>query len=439
MSEEEDEDPTPLKSLLKKTSPKTRPKKHNRRFQSEPPSMSALFPQDSSGSGGGLEEEAEGHLLRVLEERRARANKKETDWDASVEGERPPLRRVSFQGAAMFSPATTIEHEHEDKGEDVHAAARLRFQNLAMKVRAMQTSSKRNLNVESSPEQQPQASHAPGRGLEPTQEEQEEETDVFEGVGGVETQIGESAFSQADTNTDMVISAAFAVDENFKQDDETASILSESVYSEGSSEYAGNIDEMLPLTGSGRAPTQGGWFGRRRRKAIRRKWHRTKKRCMKSLRRTCRCHRYWFADILHPVSLGRSILRFLTSSFFARLGFPSLVAAFVLFYLLYNPSIDIIGNATISWWLLFITRQTLTLQLAIATQCVVIDGLALKSRYAVKLLSPLLTLCVISSKGWPFLSACKCPGSILFARFILCTNTCDTLSLGTMGYDSSSW
>lgn len=398
MSEEDNKDPEPLKSVLQKSSRKSRHKRHHgRRFQSEPPAMNTLFPPPG-GTGSGLEEEAEGHLLRVLEERRARATSKDADWDPSVEGEQPPLRRVTFDGAAMFSPYSTTE-QGENNEEDVHAAARLRFQNLAMKVRAMH--SRRSLNVDSS--EGPEANQP--RGNDPTTKQgQDEETDVFQGVGGVGTQIGQSVFSQADTNTDMVISAAMAVVENYNQDDETGSVLSESVYSDaGSTEYVGNDGELLPLTG--RPSTQGDW--RRRTKAVRRKWRKRKKRCMKTIQRTCRCHRYWFAEIMHPVSLGKSFFRFLTSSFFAKLGFPSLVTAFILFYYLQNPSLDFIGAATISWWLVFIARQTLTWQLAIVTECIVIDGLALKSRYPVKLLSPLLTLCVISSKGWPFLSTSK--------------------------------
>ena len=200
------------------------------------------------------------------------------------------------------------------------------------------------------------------------------------------------------------------MNENYEQDDDTASVLSGSVYSdEGTAEQSATDDERLPLTGSGRPLQPGGWFGGAAARRHRRKrWRRRKKRCLKKLHRMCRCHRFWFSDILHPVSLMKAISQFLTSSAFARFGFLSLMTAFILFYFLRNPSLDFIGDATISWWLVFIARQTLTLQLAIISQSVVIDGLALKSRYVVKILSPLLTLCIVSSKGWPFLCTCKC-------------------------------
>lgn len=382
----------------KKEKPKPKRRDH-RRFRSEPPTTSALFGprHQSGGDAGGLEEEAESHLLRVLEERKARAQAHDVDWKPSVEGERPPLRRVSFQaGSKIFTPEET---EH-DPNEDAHQLARNRFKMLAMKIHTMK--SNRNLGMDS-----------PGR-PETVHEEHEPDgtdVDVFEGVGGTEAQVGISAFSQADTNTDNVIGAAIAVAENYRrEDDDTLSVASDSVYSEVSD--TGTDQEMLPLTGTSR-PTQqqGGWFGfsaaaRRKR---RRWWRKRKKKLYRCLRRTCRRDRFWFGEVLHPVSLLKAIGRFLARSWFTRLGVPCLFAAFVLFYFLRNPSLDFMGKSTISWWFVFITRQSLTFQLAIISQSIVIDAFALKSRHAVKMFSPLLTLCVISSRGWPFIAACKFP------------------------------
>ena len=69
--------------------------------KSEPSKM--LQPLDVSNL---LEEEAEEHLLRVFEKGRARAAPSDKVWDASVEGERPPLRRVTKEGAHVFSSGT---------------------------------------------------------------------------------------------------------------------------------------------------------------------------------------------------------------------------------------------------------------------------------------------------------------------------------------------
>lgn len=409
------------------SSSKHKHKKH-KRFQSEPPDPTTLFP-----STGGLEEEAEGYLVRILEERRARAKAHDDDWDASVEGERPPLRRVSFKGAAVFTPEST---QHEN-AEDVHVAARQRFRSLAMKVRDMQ--SQHRLDV------QPSNGHEHGI---PTIPEHPQEkvggNAVFEGVGGEDKRIGESAFSQADTNTDKVIMAAMAVNENYYKDDDTASIASSSGFSEAPTE--GTDEEMLPLTGTGEPSQRRGWFRgsaerRRRRKAARKKWRKRRRHCMRKLHKVCRCDRYWFSDLLHPAVIGRSTVQFITASWFTKLGFPSLMAAIVFFYFLRNPSLDFIGQATLSWWLVFVARQTLTLQLAIISERIFIDGFALKSRYAVNIFSPLLTLCVISSKGWPFLFVGKWR---VVALLVGCTrreysrHMRRIVSVGPLGHDSSS-
>lgn len=346
-----------------------------------------------------MEDEAETQLLRVLEERRARANVNATDWNASVEGETPPLRRVSFQGTSVFA----APEKKETTSEEQHRLARQRFQKLVLHVRDM--NSQKSLNVESS-ERRPAVEHTR---IATVAEEEEDGTNVFEGVGGMETELGKSAFAQGDTNTDKVISAALAVDENYNQDDETASVMSDSVYSEGSD--IGTAEE-LPLLAGDSASRRASVISRRQ---GRRKWHKRRKRCLKFLHRTCRCHRYWFAPVLHPAQLAKALKTFLTASWFVRLGLPCLVTAFVMFYSLHNPSLDVIEQATLSWWFVFVTRQTLTLQLAIITQSIVIDGFALRSRYAVSIFSPLLTLCVISSKGWPFIFTCEYPSCILLA------------------------
>ena len=163
---------------------------------------------------------------------------------------------------------------------------------------------------------------------------------------------------------------------------------------------------------------------------------------MKFLRRTCRCHRYWFAPVLHPVQLAKALKTFLTTSWFVRLGLPCLFIAFVMFYSLHNPSLDVIEQATLSWWFVFVARQTLTLQLAIITQSIVIDGFALRSRYAVHIFSPLLTLVVISSKGWPFILTCEYPSLLCLLAstvFVKCSNAKVVFlcSVGHLGLDSA--
>jgi hypothetical protein len=59
-------------------------------------------------------------------------------------------------------------------------------------------------------------------------------------------------------------------------------------------------------------------------------------------------------------------------------------------------------SASYSWWILFIlVRQVCTLSLSLATQALVIDYLALRSKLIVRLFGPFVTLYIIQSKGWP--------------------------------------
>lgn len=68
---------------------------------------------------------------------------------------------------------------------------------------------------------------------------------------------------------------------------------------------------------------------------------------------------------------------------------------------------DIFEDASASWWILFILcRQPITLSLSLATQSFIIDFLALRSKWAVKLVGPFVTLFIVQSKGWPFIVFC---------------------------------
>ena len=63
------------------------------------------------------------------------------------------------------------------------------------------------------------------------------------------------------------------------------------------------------------------------------------------------------------------------------------------------------NQASVSWWLLFVgVRQVLTFTAAKATQAWLVDFLALRTRWFVKLFGPFITLLIVQSKGWPFLT-----------------------------------
>jgi hypothetical protein len=68
-----------------------------------------------------------------------------------------------------------------------------------------------------------------------------------------------------------------------------------------------------------------------------------------------------------------------------------------------NVTKRLFEGASASWWILFVCcRQPVTLSLAFATQAFLIEFLALRTKWAVQLVGPFLTLFVVQSKGWPF-------------------------------------
>lgn len=87
---------------------------------------------------------------------------------------------------------------------------------------------------------------------------------------------------------------------------------------------------------------------------------------------------------------------------------PATLIAAILFYFGGNPptgSNNTLGKASASWWLLFLCRQVVTLSFALVTQAVVIDFLALETRILLRLVGPVITLLLVQSKGWPFITA----------------------------------
>jgi len=117
----------------------------------------------------------------------------------------------------------------------------------------------------------------------------------------------------------------------------------------------------------------------------------------------------WMREVgamCHPIRVARNCQDILVRSYFLWFGFPCFLLSYCLFYLLGNPEFDFLpGEQTLAWWLLFITRQTVTLGLARMTVFIFVDGFMLGTRLAVQTLGPLLTLTAATSKGWPLIMA----------------------------------
>lgn len=60
-------------------------------------------------------------------------------------------------------------------------------------------------------------------------------------------------------------------------------------------------------------------------------------------------------------------------------------------------------GASVSWWFLFLgVRLFITLMLAMVTQSLIVDYLALSSRILLQGVGPIITLFLVQAKGWPF-------------------------------------
>jgi hypothetical protein len=57
------------------------------------------------------------------------------------------------------------------------------------------------------------------------------------------------------------------------------------------------------------------------------------------------------------------------------------------------------AGASVSWWLLFILRQTITFSMAMLTQAFMIDYLTLGCQFVLRCFGPLITLLMVQSKG----------------------------------------
>jgi hypothetical protein len=54
--------------------------------------------------------------------------------------------------------------------------------------------------------------------------------------------------------------------------------------------------------------------------------------------------------------------------------------------------------------LLFVVRQVVTFSMALGIQGLVVDFLCVGTRAMVRILGPILTLLIVQSKGWPFVT-----------------------------------
>lgn len=104
------------------------------------------------------------------------------------------------------------------------------------------------------------------------------------------------------------------------------------------------------------------------------------------------------SDFLRP---RRASLMLRLKSLLLAFILPALTIASILFYGGDNPEFPK-GGASISWFILFLVRHSILYVLVSFTQLIFIDFLALNTRWLVRTMGPFPSLCVVQSKGWPF-------------------------------------
>lgn len=102
--------------------------------------------------------------------------------------------------------------------------------------------------------------------------------------------------------------------------------------------------------------------------------------------------------------VGESVWSFIQNDVTTYL-IPALAVAVFSFYHLGNPSPKFFANEySYSEGILFLMRNYITLQLAYASEYIVVDVLAMRSTLLLELIGPLATLYLIQAKGWPLVA-----------------------------------
>eukprot|EP00978_Attheya_sp_CCMP212_P004542 scaffold9911_cov48-Attheya_sp.AAC.1 len=374
--------------------PPNKHKQHRRanNNKSSVPSMDEVFAQNNF-----LGDEAESTLIQVLEERRQRAaytytsdhNAHTMPWSPAVEGERPPLSRYPLPP----SPNNN-NHNHNmnqpttGSGSSPPRWSRKKrtFADVAQRIRQLKKHSDSLKHLDCSTTD---TDNIPSNNMDwlLTTNKSDKNHAPNSGKTGDGTSSDLLSSSAPDKDT---TDRHDAMDTFLSSDDPTDAVTDQMDDEDGRSE------ERLPLTAvEGQPREKRSWFSVSS--------GTTTNQGNKGPGLSC-----WavVCKVLNIKALWHEMGRFLRH--FLVFGLPCIVGAFVCFYQLGRPHPDFLPhNTSISWWLLFLARQSVTLELAVLTQFIIMDALALRTKWAAKFWSPFVTLCVIQAKGWPFVITCK--------------------------------
>ncbi len=352
----------------------------------------ASVPSRTLNRQGGMsafnqEQEAEGALVSNLEVRRANASKRK-DWDAAVEGEVPPLERVPISDSTFF-PTPQVA-----KGvPDMFTSIAKQF-NFSKGVKAL----KKTGTLGFSRKRPSLKDRVEGRSVE--------KPDVFSSFRV------EKADGKFNSHMDNLVESAIKVNQIFEKDPyvsnggegDTNADAQPHSYVFARDDTA---EPLLPVTSPG-ADQYSYSYGSAG-SAIGMKRPKKKKRANEGVATSqfwcIPRSRFGLAEIFNPVACMRGLLRFLFASTLPFVILPAVLVASLLYYQMGNPSIEFLpGEASLSWWLLFIARQALVLELVLVVEYLAVEGIALRTKWMVYSCGPLVTLWFINAKGWPLIT-----------------------------------
>jgi len=185
-------------------------------------------------------------------------------------------------------------------------------------------------------------------------------------------------------------------EDDFLDEDDESSTDDDTIEIENEGTQRKINEEMLPLTNSSNS-----YYSDRRISGTKNESKKTSKEEKKRRRKAGARFKGLFScyDFFK-----REIFRLSFCSTVTFVALPSLLTAAILSYTLNNPAPDSLEyenkQTSLSWCFIFLARLSITFELANLIQMFFVEGLALRSKWAVQLFGPLLTLSLIQNKGW---------------------------------------
>lgn len=322
-----------------------------------------------------------------LEDRRASASKQD-GWDAAVDGEVPPLARVPIFDSTFF-PVSQVSKGVPDMFNSIAKQFGISKGVKALKKTGTLTFTRKRPSVK----------------------------DLMEGrKDGKKDMFTSFRVEKADgkflSHVDNLVESAIKVNQMFeKHPDDNTSNEGDTYDETQSHTYVfardNTAEPLLPVTSPGADPYSYSYGSAGSATGLKR--DKKKKRAIINGPTS----QFWciprsrsgLAEVINPVACVRGLLRFLFASTFPFVILPAVLAAALLYYQMGNPSLEFLpGDASLSWWLLFIARQAGVLELVAVIEYLAVEGIALRTKWMVYSCGPLVTLWFINAKGWPLIT-----------------------------------